>query len=226
MYMTNLTSLDLSQNALEKIEKGCLTGLSNLQNLDLSDNQIWFLNPRAFDDVPNLKFLYLNSNHFDSLDTAAFNRLVSLHTLDVSSNAIKEIQGSFYSEWKSLQKLDLSHNSLGRYFSTQSFDGLFNGVSALDTLLLSDNCITSLPRSLFDTLLFLKWLDLSDNAIVNLEAIDIPNSSFVNLSMNRLSSIPPAIFFQLSSTSLMNFTGNPFACDCDLMSFSPLDCGQ
>jgi Leucine-rich repeat (LRR) protein len=116
---TNLTSLDLSGNSLQRIESDCLDGLHNLETLDLSRNKISSIDSSVFEDVPNLLFLNLHDNHLDTLYPCFLSPLHRLHSLDLSFNRIMCLMESVeqepcFSSLGSLHKLDISRNSLGK----------------------------------------------------------------------------------------------------------------
>lgn len=65
--ITNLTSLDLSHNRIEIIEKSNFAGLSHLKDLDVSFNKISYIEPGTFDDLGLIK-LFVSNNQITILD--------------------------------------------------------------------------------------------------------------------------------------------------------------
>ncbi|XP_020556770.1 leucine-rich repeat-containing protein 3-like [Oryzias latipes] len=93
-------------------------------------------------------------------------------------------------------------------------------------LFLNKNLLSSLPPNSFSTLLQLHELDLSNNQLSTLEPgcfYGLANSlRLLDLSSNRLSTLDPEVFGGLQVQ--VNFTHNPWHCDCSMqMSVSLMD---
>jgi Leucine-rich repeat (LRR) protein len=221
IYLTHLSYLQIFNKNLLEISMECFTGLYNLETLDLSQNGIISMHSNTFYHVPNLKTLILRSNDLllSFLDDSkpSFSSLSMLQILDLSYNQLY----NFYTgvNLSHLLRLNLSHNLLGEELDRPYTSTNFLGCPALQTLILSDNRITSVPAGLLDKLFTLQWLDLSNNDIVSLDGIIFLRSSLISLSGNKVSIVPSEVISRISPTSRVDFTGNPFNCSCDLISF-------
>ena len=98
---------------------------------------------------------------------------------------------------------------------------------------LSENKITYIPSGLFDNLLAIQEINLSNNMISNIEAALLPSPThmqlrlvdavFIDISNNRLKTIEreiwtPVLFARVPA--YVNFTGNPLQCHCGMSWFS------
>ncbi|KAK9703340.1 Leucine rich repeat [Popillia japonica] len=94
--LSNLQVLNLSANGAHSIKDGYFAGLSDLKCLDLSNNNLSILNDKILLPLSNLQYLNLSNNRLEVLNEACFSSLLRLQQLDVSN----------------LQYLNLSNNRL------------------------------------------------------------------------------------------------------------------
>lgn len=109
MKLSNLVSLDVSFNIIEKVVNSALV---SLKVLNASNNQLSSL---VLNDCKELEQLNLSNNQFTSIfPLKSFEELPKLHTLDVSYNKIKwvKLEETSVAEatLKELKKVDLSNN--------------------------------------------------------------------------------------------------------------------
>ncbi|SPQ99842.1 unnamed protein product (mitochondrion) [Plasmodiophora brassicae] len=132
----------------------------------------------------------------------------------ISLNAQSSVGGMLTSAW-----FDMSSRSSITYVSitycklTGIDNGTFAGMSALTTLLLNGNWITSLPSSpvAFASLTNLHVLDLETNSLTFLpERLFAPCTSltYFNFGVNYLTSIPTNALSTLSQLTFLNFGTN------------------
>ncbi|MGH0178661.1 UNVERIFIED_CONTAM: hypothetical protein FKN15_077729 [Acipenser sinensis] len=136
------------------------------------------------------------------------------HTTDLRLNDndihVLEASGIF----KKLPNLRIINNKL-----REVREGVFDGASGVQELLLTGNQLETVQGRMFRGLTGLKTLMLRSNL---LSCID--NNTFTGLSSvrllslydNRISSITPGAFSSLVSLSTINLLSNPFVCDCHL----------
>ena len=177
-----LTHLSLGRNNLATLAPGTFNGLPRLRTLDLEDNALVELRPGLVDGgrLPFLRYLRLQRNRLTTLAPGTFDG-VAMWSLELRGNSLRLAPGAFGGLW--VEILDLSGNGM-----TELPAGAFDGLSALRTLRLHDNRLTTLPIGLlrglgdrlehlrlganqlmalpvgfFDSLAKLHHLDLSDN---------------------------------------------------------------
>lgn len=139
---SNLTRLDLSHNQLLNLPFLHLENVefNNIYDLNISDNSLSVILNNEFSTMINLKRLSLRSNKLASVETNAFKNLQKLVILDLRSNYLTGLGDSLKDPGKSLIKLLLGHN-------------LFQ----------------VLPRQALKWCAKVKFLNLYDNRIRNLE---------------------------------------------------------
>ncbi|VIO97270.1 Leucine Rich Repeat family protein [Brugia malayi] len=182
--LTKLTELDLRINLLNEVECGSFVwtpslqrlslagnylneslacwwdGLEHLKELDLGWNEFSFLEKNAFYKLgPTLNFLNLRHNkRLMHIDENAFNGLSNLHRLNMSEISITEFS-KILKHLSSLQELDLSNGKLQQIDESD----LEAQNERLEGLILRNNQLTTLPRSVLENMKNLRLLDLSNN---------------------------------------------------------------
>lgn len=230
-HLVSLTILDLRKNSLTSLKEGDFQGLNKLQLLDISENNIMHLSPATFQYLNNLVTLSLSGNinlgtlrHVKdaSLLFGTSQRLQiieasntnltripptltrSVRKLFLAKNAITSIQCGELDSFPLIQTIDISKNmiyeieedALGR------LDFLYN-------LILSDNKLTTIPKSLPDQL---EVLDLRCNLIATLKSLDFLGMQKLRvllLSRNKITVIEDGAFGQLSSLQVLDLSHNP-----------------
>ena len=166
--LRQLTALEVSGTSLSVITWEMLEHLESLTTLDLSDNGICKIDAGALNHPTALEVLLLNGNHLG--DTSAcpgidgpglqghvFNRLTALQLLNLHDNRLSaqsfDYRGHTYSELPTFQKLTalreirLGGNGLGDPHLQRSFDtggnpgpvSIFTGLTGLQLIDLSNN---------------------------------------------------------------------------------------
>ncbi|XP_052761742.1 polycystin-1-like isoform X2 [Mya arenaria] len=223
---TYVDSLNFSYVGLDSISRNMFRELQELKLLDLSHNNIDSLDADLFKNL-NLEVIILSGNNLqgfwnDYIDKKAFNDLDKLDTLILSDNRITDLPKDLLKEIdESIKTLDLSDNpitSVSNDFLDDA-DQLTNlSVVSLD---LSNCGISSLDRSVFRDVTSLTTLNLANNDLDNLHG-DIFDAcrdlSSLDLSSNQLSTISTNLFDRQSSISV-DFSNNPFTCDCNVRDF-------
>uniref|UniRef100_A0A182RDJ6 LRRCT domain-containing protein n=1 Tax=Anopheles funestus TaxID=62324 RepID=A0A182RDJ6_ANOFN len=155
--------LDLSANAITRLEEDALTGMSSLSILILSENNIsnWAdIHPnRLLLPAGNLKELRLAKNHFTSFSSNDDNLVLtslSLRYLDLSECKISKISGNEVIQGlRSLEHLKLSGNPIVSVSDMQS--------SSLKRLELNSCKLSALQSTIFTGLTTLKEVNLARN---------------------------------------------------------------
>jgi internalin A len=153
--LTNLTSLDLSNNQLTTLPMN-IGRLTDLTSLDLSNNQLTTL-PMNIGQLTNLTSLDLSNNQLTILPVELL-QLTNLTLLNLTSNQLTILPVEI-EELTNLTSLDLSNNQL----TTLPVE--IEELTNLTLLNLSNNQLTALPVEI-TRLTNLKELDLRNNKLL------------------------------------------------------------
>lgn len=220
-----LEYLDFDRNFLRHIPNA-IYKLKNLRYLYLSTNEISFV-----DTLPStLKVLSLNTNNFSLIPIEALANCPELSYLNMGNNQISEIEPSSFLRWgRELQTLllrnnkieTLSHDALVGLDSIKEISLSFNNIHHIDSLTfenitrtlqileLSFGISNDDDLQMDDTISSLNeliWLSLDNNnlkSISNYSLTSLARLTFINLSFNRLISIPKKAFHADSHRDLL-----------------------
>lgn len=131
--MPLLKTIVVSENDIEMVEPEVFNGLQDLREIDLHNNSIDYIHPSLFQNNPNLSMLDLSCNDLEYL-RVDFSYNTELKFLNLSVNMLKFEDLSIFRPLISLQILDLSHNQMEN-MSGEVFDGMVD----LKYLNISDN---------------------------------------------------------------------------------------
>lgn len=187
------------------------TALAAITRIDLSGNDINHLPLPIFTDLPSLKILNLSNNRLQTLpemdsfddDSVLSSRRNSgqLNSSDISSSPSKASKG-FFSRMRKSQSVTAALSSPGQNRLRDSYkrSGSKNRLSTeencwnlpyLEELYLQDNQIECVPSSLFQQP-ELRLVDLSNNKLRTLPPLFwfAPKMTELNLSLNLFSGLP------------------------------------
>lgn len=137
-----LDELNLSQNALLRVESQTFSGLASLTMLDLSENKIVFIHPRAFDKMGYLQKLYLGHNRLAFLHQQWFKGHAFLWVISLAHNCLQTVGGNCFPD--SIQEIHLEHNEISG-FTGDAFQD--NDRRNLNLLNLTHNRLRSFTNS-------------------------------------------------------------------------------
>jgi len=231
--LSNITRLDLDNNALATLADHAFSGLTNVTRLDLDNNALVALADHAFSGLTNLTELRLQGNALTSVPDNAFGGLARLATLQLQDNELANVPVNALSGLTNLQTLLLDNNSLTSV-PANAFSGLtkltmlflqdnaltsvaanaFSGLTELTSLFLGNNALTTVPANAFSGLTKLTTLFLEDNALTSVAAnafSGLTNLTSLFLRGNDLTTLPANAFNGLARLTALDLTGNALA---------------
>ncbi|GFO29954.1 leucine-rich repeat-containing G-protein coupled receptor 4 [Plakobranchus ocellatus] len=202
--LKTLEKLNLEKNSFSELRSYTFLGLESLQLLNISHNALSFVQSNTFANLAKLKHLDLSHNSLDGLSVSALKGLSSLLELNLDWNFIRNMtflgnsnnfrssdSGNVIDFQQSLNRLSLSGNRLEK-ISSQAFSSLV----VLRQLILSHNAISILEPEAFADLL-LDRLSLKENALNDLDRdvfSGVRRISELDMSANRIAGFSPGIF--------------------------------
>ncbi|WZZ56531.1 hypothetical protein YC2023_056638 [Brassica napus] len=222
----HLRYLDLSYNNIDSSSFLAELGrLTNLDSLDLSNNDLVGKVPSSISNLSRLTYLDLSSNNLNSSIPLLYN-LTKLSSLDLSNNRLKGKVPEWLWNLPSLTALSLSHNSLDSfqgsqkevflnsslvclYLTSNAFDGPFPTIpETMRYMVASNNDFTGeIPLSLCNPK-NLSVLDFSNNNFSG----SVPNClseslTVLNLRDNKLRRLPD-MFYRSDSLKTLDVGHN------------------
>ncbi|KAI3755422.1 hypothetical protein L1987_55220 [Smallanthus sonchifolius] len=187
--------------------------LTQLITIDLSDNKFSGKIPSSLFTLPNLQTLILGSNSFSGVIPPAISNLKKLQTIDISHNSLSGLLPNSLPSLTELTRLDLSFNkltgpipelprntiqlalkanSLSGYLQKHSF----NELTQLEVVELSENSLTGTIPAWFFLIPSLQQVNLANNIFTGVEVFKPVNSNLVavDLGFNKISGYPPTNF--------------------------------
>lgn len=199
--LNGVSFINLENNRLTSIYFDC--SLPDLVRLYLNKNELKEIRRGAFDQLTSLRELYLSHNFISTLDSG----FTSLAIIDLSANILEHMLAG---EWmRQLTQLTIKINSF-----TRLTRAMFNGFSAINTLDMSSNFISTIDLDSFDdiaiTLTNLKLvnnqLDNSClepiNKLIGLKDLDLTHNRIVTLNKNDLANLTSLISLSIKGNGL------------------------
>uniref|UniRef100_A0A1S4GAK4 Uncharacterized protein n=1 Tax=Anopheles gambiae TaxID=7165 RepID=A0A1S4GAK4_ANOGA len=207
--LPSLGSLTLYHNMLERIEQ--FADLPNLTSLDLTYNELDTLQEDVFDKLPNLTQLFLNSNKLTSLPSGLLKRNTKLTVFraDNQRGSGLVLGDELFAGLTMLEDVSVSNCKL-----TTLSAGLFTVASKLTKLNLSDNKLQSLPENLLRHSSNLKELYLQNNELMNKLPDTLLQSAtqlrILNLGHNNLTTLSQYLLKSQHSLEELHLEYNQF----------------
>ncbi|KAJ8893221.1 hypothetical protein PR048_005807 [Dryococelus australis] len=205
--LEQLLVLDLSDNQLSSshVDEGTFVGLIRLIVLNLSHNALTRIDSRTFKDLFFLQILDLRNNSIGYIEDNTFLALYNLHTLNLADNRLHHIGSLLFNGLFVLSKLTLNNNLIVSIDSQA-----FRNCSDLKDLDLSSNVLQEVPEALKE-LSFLKTLDLGENQISDFQNGSFKNLqqlTGLRLIGNNIGNLSRGMFWDLTSLQVLNLAKN------------------
>ncbi|XP_067130996.1 LOW QUALITY PROTEIN: carboxypeptidase N subunit 2-like [Centruroides vittatus] len=187
--LTRLEYLDLEWNRIKNLPGDMLKGLYNLRTLNISWNRDLSEIPSGFfKKLHNFTVFSASSCSFSSLEKDVFSDLINLKTVDLVFSQIQHLPSNLLRNNKLLTRFSCSFNKISALPT-----GIFHGLSTARVRVAGKpNRLQNLPEDVFQNLSSLQTLDLSQNRLTFLhENIFLPltNLTHLDLSNNSLTTI-------------------------------------
>ncbi|XP_063417886.1 toll-like receptor 4 [Mytilus trossulus] len=202
-------------------------------NLPRNLKELYYTSCKLQFEIPKLNFsknvlekVDFSSNIFYSLKGPLVN-LKHLSYLDLSNNFCSNISTVFFSGSPNIKTLKLQNNLLGFILPKDKGGKIFNHLVHLETIDLSENKITAMPRLLFTSQVNIRNIHLASNLIERLhfQIEHMVNISFIDLSSNAIMFLKPEETVELdkaaekSGNLTLDLSGNPIQCTCNNINF-------
>lgn len=202
-------------------------------NLPKNLEELYYTSCKLQFEIPKLNFsknvlekVDFSSNIFYSLKGPLVN-LKNLIYLDLSNNFCSNISTVFFSGTPNIKTLKLQNNLLGFILPKDKGGEIFNHLVHLETIDLSENKISTIPRLLFRSQVNIQNIHLASNLIerlhfqiehmVNLSFIDLSNNAIMFLKTEETDELDKAA--ERSGNLTTDLSGNPIQCTCNNINF-------
>lgn len=228
--LRRLQTVDLSNNQLTSIDELEFASLPRLRDLNFANNKIEHISEAAFRNSSQIQFLDLSHNKLSRLEERTFEGLYRL-TLNLASNQLTELPETIFERSKlhMLENINLQNNK----FEMAPLKALQRQYFFLTSVNLGNNKIRDLPPD-DNMLVNIKKLDVSYNPLstnslsalleepktvreLNIagtglkyfpDTLETPFLRFLNVSDNKISSIPPTSFHRATLLQKLDISNN------------------
>ncbi|GLV42567.1 tollo [Carabus blaptoides fortunei] len=179
--------LVLIDNTLEQLPEELFNGVPVFL-VGLATTHLKQLKPKWFKNTPLLKEFHIYKAKLTEAKAGIFSN-TDIAIVELSSNEISTIEDGAFSGMKKLYSLNLRDNKL----TTFDVEKVLGSSTTIELLYLSENLLTTI--STFPTLPKMRAMAFEKNAIATIESkcfANLKNLEIVELSFNKLKSIPPA----------------------------------
>ncbi|XP_007891010.2 toll-like receptor 3 [Callorhinchus milii] len=226
---TNLTSLDLSNNGINRLEDNSFKWLQYLEYLNMENNKVKRVTAHMFAGLMYLKSLNLKkclteqnspTTGGSTIEAYSFQWLKSLEYLNLEDNTIVNIAPQTFTGLTSLKYLSLYNSSANlKIISNLTFMSLAD--SPLVVLNLTRTRISKLESGAFSSFRNLKKLDLGINSIYQpltgeefqgldkIEEIYLSYNTELTLKSSSFDHVPTMKVLMLSRTKIVNLNQEP-----------------
>ena len=183
----------VDRTRIESLPRNIFRRSKKLKDISLYRNRLTTLEDGTFGGLIKLKVLILRKNQISFISNSLLRGLTQLRQLDLSNNRIRTVESNAFASLKKLEELNLHENRVLYFNDTDQ--PMWSHLTGLKTLDMGGNNIslTSLPHEWSSTIIGLRTLNLSDNAIgPEIEVTELKflqNEIFVDLSRNKITGL-------------------------------------
>ncbi|CAH0719725.1 unnamed protein product, partial [Brenthis ino] len=205
--LTELQSIDLSNNRMHNISERSFCNLWNLAYLNLAGNVVELIGEEAFVNLPKIEILDLQENNLVEFSTRYFSNMSNNEVnfaVNISYNKISSLIGG---PTVSINIIDMSHNLLENIVA----DFFISLGENIRQIFLSHNKIAIIDNVAFGSLPNLSILNLHGNEIYMLKRralAELPSLQILDLSRNRISQLLVEQFHSLHRLRLLRLDSN------------------
>ena len=200
-----IESLKITDTSLIELNETVLEGFDNLTDLELSNCDIYMFADNVFEHLINLKVLNLSNNAIFSIEDSLFRTNNQLKTVIFKNNKLNSINKVAFANLKCLEILDFSFNTF-EMISENCLDSV-----SLKKFYLRCNEIFSIAPNAFNLLPNLTHVVLENNKITYLEEqvfYPTKNLRYLNLSNNVIREINGSFCWRLTKLQSIHLEGN------------------
>ena len=148
----------------------------------------------------NIKSIDISNNVFQNW-TSIWVLLTNITSLNISNNFGNDVSPEFFTNCPNLVNLDASNNRIGPKLASDVDGNIFQNLTYLGYLNISNNWIEYLPFNIFKYTTSLRHLDLSFNRLekVSFASEHLKNLSHLYLQSNRISTVPVSLLKLIES---------------------------
>ncbi|NXX88257.1 NEPN protein, partial [Centropus bengalensis] len=192
---SGLETLKLADNSINSLHASDFEGLVKLRVLDVRNNLIAKVPPSVFSSLCNLRSLILDGNNIESVSAPL--KLPRLKYLSMADNKLNSIPTNFFASFQSLQFLSLSGNFLTKV--------PLDLPKSLLSLKLEKNQLKTVRLRDMKHLENLSEFFLSENQLTSIDGAQLlPNLTTLEVSRNRLHTVPPKLPSRLQKLDCSN----------------------
>uniref|UniRef100_A0A914P7W3 Uncharacterized protein n=1 Tax=Panagrolaimus davidi TaxID=227884 RepID=A0A914P7W3_9BILA len=157
--LSNLKSLDLSYNFIQKMNDDIFVNLVNLETLKLKNNGLFSL-PKSFYTLKNLRHLDLSISEISSLNKTELSNFTKLETFNLTHSNLERIEDCTFCDKPNLKNVMLYGNEKLSYIHENAFGNL-NGTTSLESFSVEFCNLSMIPENL------LNWQNLKEFGLGN-----------------------------------------------------------
>jgi len=214
----HLRKLDISKN---KLNLTYSYPIKSLEHLDMSYNNLENISVASFSNMSKLKSLVLSGNKLQNIEKGFFKNLRSLKVLELNKCGLKKLNNTIFYEdvsYPNLEELRLSENPIETLREGSILPFTMSNLHILD---MSKCNLTYLTKEYFIPSPNLKKLYLYNNTLFSNQTEymeHLTNIEYLDVAFNNMTLVSPETFKYNNQLVSMNLVGNPWVCDCLIVS--------
>uniref|UniRef100_A0A3Q3JBU5 Toll-like receptor 22 n=1 Tax=Monopterus albus TaxID=43700 RepID=A0A3Q3JBU5_MONAL len=195
--LSNLTELRLSSNRIQTVASSSFRSMTSLKFLDISHNKLYEIAKvhSILQHLPHLRELYIKNNNINTFHSWELtNSSLELGYLDLSQNPIAVFQITTF--LNQVSTLDISGLQMALGDMKTLLETANSSLRTLRMNAMKHSLTASVSSTMFTLCIYVTELDLTQNhiQIIHVNAFrSLPGLRILNLSQNKLSSVPVAI---------------------------------